>query len=185
MRLHSLLTGSLFYSTAKESRELRTHFAFPCSVTLEIEFSRKKFSLNNSKDWRVWNVYILRLIMISQLKCSIFCGNKLTHFWETTPFYLFFFYLLILSYPYAIDIISFMIIIISGHVLFAFYTFAYLMLYLDRQVHISHRLTFTNLRQQIKLCMCVWWLRFGSRSLRIPLRYLAPFENHRIKEKDL
>ena len=49
----SLLTCSLFYTTTKETNELRIRFVFPCNVTLKIEFFGENLALIMARVWRV------------------------------------------------------------------------------------------------------------------------------------
>ena len=50
VKLLSLLSCSLVYTTAERPSELRIHTILPCSVTLKIGFIAGEFSLDNSKD---------------------------------------------------------------------------------------------------------------------------------------
>ena len=54
----------------RKNSELRIHFVFPCNVTLKIEFSRKKISLDNGKNLASL-ICLPKLIPISQLNYSI------------------------------------------------------------------------------------------------------------------
>ena len=50
VKLLSLLSCSLVYTTAERPSDLRIHTILPCSVTLKIGFIAGEFSLDNSKD---------------------------------------------------------------------------------------------------------------------------------------
>ena len=71
VKLRSLLTCSFFLQNSRKTgKQSRIHFVFPCSVMLEIELSRGKFSLDNGKDLVTWK-YLYGLITMSQLTYSM------------------------------------------------------------------------------------------------------------------